>query len=119
MTLLINFILQPDMRWKCPKKGPFFGLNNIISVGNRDLAHFLIFFRLVSTAAIITASAYTKIIVSCDGRDTTLADFVNYFIRPDIISDQITQAVNCIGITGFKIFKKSLQGRQISMYVGK
>ena len=90
---------------------PFVGFYNFISVSDWLLAIGFIMISFIRTPAVISGDADALIIVSGDRGNIPFSDFVDNLIGPDVVADEITQAIDKIRFLLFYAFEASLQSR--------
>jgi len=74
--------------------GAFAGFYDLIGKGDGDGAVGLLFVGLVGAAAVVAVTADTKVVVAGDGGDASFADLVDDFVGPDVVTDEVAEAVD-------------------------
>lgn len=97
------------LRWLCDLVGK---RNGHCPVG-------LLVVGLVGTAAVVNAPANTKVIVPGDGRDAPAAYFPDDFVGPDIVADEVAEAINGVGLAALDVGETGFEGGQIGVDVGE
>src|SRR5579863_1601981 len=107
------------MRWKAAEVGTFFVLYDFVGEGNRDGPVGFFIVRLIGTATVVTRAADAEIVVTDDGGDAASANLPDDFVGPNIVANEVAEAVDGVGPLLFDIFKEGIEGREVGMDVGK
>src|SRR5450432_274286 len=102
-----------------PQIGAFLGSDDLIGKRDGQGAIGLFIVGLVGAAAVVAGSADTEVIIARNRGNAAFADLANDFIGPDIVPDQIAQAVDRVGFAGFEVFKEGFKGWKVSVDVGE
>ena len=78
--------------------GAFVIPHDLVSVRYGKSAVRFLVIGLIGATTVVAGTADAEIIIPCYGRDAPGAYFVDNFVRPGVITDQITETVNCIGL---------------------
>jgi hypothetical protein len=97
----------------------FIVLYNAVGKGNGYCAVGFFIVGFISSTAVVTGATDTEVIVSGNGGDTAFAYFVNHFVGPNVVSNQVAQAIDCIGLLAVEVFKKGLECGKVGMYIGE
>src|SRR6185436_20308790 len=73
----------------------------------------------VGAAAVITGSSNSKIIIACYGWNSPFPDLADHFIWPDIITNQVAQAIDKIGLSAVYILEKPFKRRQVGVNIAE
>src|SRR5690606_8487043 len=107
--IFIQLKLNFDVGRERAQIGTFVVLHDRICKRNGDIA--IVFFTIgfIGTATFIAHTSDTEVVISCNGWNFPLTDFVNHFVWPYIVTYQVTQTIDTIWISFIDIFKESFQ----------
>ena len=57
--------------------------------------------------------------VAGDGEDTSFAHFVDDFIGPDVVADEVAETVEDVGLSDFYVCKEGFEGGEVGVDVGE
>jgi hypothetical protein len=70
-------------------------------------------------AAVVAGAAYAIVVVAGEGGDAAAAYFVDDLIGPDIVSYQVAQTVDGIGLLVLDAYKQCFEGGEVGVYVAE
>jgi hypothetical protein len=79
----------------------------------------LIVLCFIRASAFVTHRPDAFVVVSGDDGYASPSDHINHFIGPNVISDEVSQAVDGIGLLFRHAFEAGFEGWQIGMDVAK
>src|SRR5690625_1334775 len=93
--------------------------NHAVRVRDALHASRLVLRRLVGAAAIVGVEPDALVVVAGDGRGAPFAEDVDDLVRPDVVSNQVAQAVDGIRTSPVNVLQHNLEGGEIGVDVGE
>jgi len=117
--VLIELEFDPDVSREGPKICAFIFPDDLVGIGDGKSTICLFFVGLVSAAAVVTGATYTEVIIPGNCWYPTTANLIDDLIRPDIVSDQVAQAIDYVRLLLLDACKEGFEGGKVGMYIAK
>src|SRR5690606_3729904 len=73
----------------------------------------------ISAAAIVPCKTHALVVISRDGWNASFSYFIDHFIRPNVIANKVSQAIDSIELPAVHVNKARLQSWKVCMNVAK
>lgn len=110
-------ILDGDMRRESSEVGAIGIGDRCVGVRDRLFTELAFVLRFVRAAAVVTCRADANVIVASDRRDAVGADTFDNLVRPDVVADQVTQAVDGIRTLALNIGQTCFERGQVGVNI--